>query len=274
MVHPTELLIRRREGWERVHYREVWAHRELLYFLVWRDIKIRYKQTLLGGLWAILQPLLGALVLGGLLRRVGLSGVPGIPFILFVYSGLVLWTFFANAVSMAGNSLIGSEQLIRKVYFPRVLIPLAAIGALILDLAISVAFLGLLLLFYRWPLTPMVALAPVIVLATFLTSAGLGMALAALNVQFSDVKYAVPFLIQMGLFVTPVIYPLAHAPGSLRLVLSLNPVAGLMEGWRAAVLGTPIAWGPVIGSLAASVVLFFAGLMFLQRRERAFADMI
>ncbi|HEX4270746.1 MAG TPA: hypothetical protein VHZ32_05145, partial [Rhizomicrobium sp.] len=108
MIHPTELLIRRRVGWERVHYREIWAHRELLYFLVWRDIKIRYKQTLLGGLWAVLQPLLGALVLGGLLRRVGLSGVPGIPFILFVYSGLVLWTFFANSVSMAGNSLIGN----------------------------------------------------------------------------------------------------------------------------------------------------------------------
>jgi lipopolysaccharide transport system permease protein len=274
MRHPSELVIRRRVGWERVHYREVWANRELLYFLVWRDIKIRYKQTLLGGLWAILQPLLGALVLGGLLRRVGFSGVPGVPFILFVYSGLVLWTFFANAVSMAGNSLVGNEALIRKVYFPRVLIPLASIGALVLDLLVSIGFLVLLLLFYRWPLTPMAMLAPVIVFATFLTASGTGMALAALNIQFRDVKYAVPFLIQMGLFVTPVIYPLSSAAGTLRIVLALNPVAGLMEGWRSAVLGTPIVWAPVVGALAASVLLFFVGLMFFQRRERAFADLI
>jgi lipopolysaccharide transport system permease protein len=269
-----ELLIKPRGGWEGIHPREIWAFRELFGFLIWRDIKIRYKQTLLGGLWAVLQPLAGMLIFAELMRRVAAPRTGGPPYPLFVYTGLVLWTFFANAVGMAGNSMIGSEQLIRKVYFPRVLAPLAAIAALGLDLAIGTGFMALLLLWYHWPLNATVALLPLFAGGTFLTAAGLGMFLAALNVQFRDVKYAVPYCLQMGLFVTPVIYPLSGVGGRLRGVLAMNPVAGMVEGWRAAILGQPIAWGMVCLSLAAGAALFWGGLMYFHRMERMFADVI
>src|ERR1035437_1864125 len=216
---PFELVIRPRRGWERIHPSEIWAFRELLGFLIWRDIKIRYKQTLLGSLWAVLQPLVGMLIFAEVERHVAVIRVSGPPYPLFVYSGLVLWTFFANSVALSGNSMIGSEYLIRKVYFPRALVPLASISALGLDLVISTAFMGLLLLWYRWPVPATVLLLPLFAGGAFLSAAGLGMFLAALNVRFRDVKYAIPFFLQMGLFATPVIYPLHGVGGRLRTVL-------------------------------------------------------
>jgi len=170
--------------------------------------------------------------------------------------------------------MIGSEHLIRKVYFPRVLVPLASIAALTLDLAIGTVFIGLLLLWYRWPVSLAVLLLPLFAGGVFLSAAGLGMFLGAVNVQFRDVKYAVPFCLQMGLFVTPVIYPLSSVGGKLGGVLALNPVAGLIEAWRAILLGQPIAWGAACASLAAAVVLFWGGLMYFHRMERQFADVI
>lgn len=269
-----ELVIKPRRGWERFHPGEIWAFRELLGFLIWRDIKIRYKQTLLGSLWAVLQPLAGMLIFAELVRRVAIIRVSGPPYPLFVYSGLVLWTFFSNSVALSGNSMIGSEYLIRKIYFPRLLVPLASIAALGLDLAIGTAFMGLLLFWYRWPISATAALLPLFAGGTFLSAAGLGMFLAAVNVRFRDVKYAIPFCLQMGLFVTPVIYPLKDVGGRLRTVLALNPVAGMVEAWRAAILGQPIAWFPVCGSLAMGAALFWGGLMYFNRMERRFADEI
>lgn len=236
--------------------------------------KIRYKQTLLGGLWAVLQPLLAMLIFGGLLRRVAMAGVTGPPYMLFLYAGLVPWIFFANSVSLAGNSMIGNEHLIRKVYFPRILVPLAAIAALMLDLLIGLGFTGVLMAYYRWPLPATVLLAPLFLGGTFLAAAGLGMFLAALNVQFRDVKYVVPFLLQMGMFVTPVIYPLGRVHGKLHLLLALNPMAGMVEGWRGALLGGAIGWRIVWGSLGIGAALFCFGAMFFQRMERRFADVI
>jgi lipopolysaccharide transport system permease protein len=268
-----ELLIRPRSGWQWIDAAELWSYRELFGYLVWRDIRIRYKQTLLGGLWAVLQPLLAMLIFG-MLRRVVIAGVSGPPYMLFVYTGLVPWMFFANSVTLAGNSMIGNESLIRKVYFPRCLIPLAAIAALLVDLLIGLGFTGVLMAYYRWAPPLAVVLVPLFLAGTFLAAAGLGMFLAALNVQFRDVKYAVPFLLQMGLFVTPVIYPLSRVPGKLRFALSLNPMAGLVEGWRAALLGGPIAWQTVGSALGMSAALFVVGVMFFHRMERRFADVI
>lgn len=269
-----ELLIAPRKGWEPLRLRELWEFRELLGFLVWRDVKIRYKQTLLGGLWAILQPLMGMLVFGGLLRLVGLPGVSDAPFMLFVYSGLVIWTFFANSVAIAGNSMIGNEGLIRKIYFPRVLIPLASIAALALDLIIGTGFMGLLMVYFRWPPSGQMVLLPFFALAVFCAAAGAGMFLAALNVRFRDVKYAVPFLLQIGMFVTPVVYPLGNVPEKLRLLLSLNPMAGLVEGWRSAALGRAMDWPAVGAALLVSAALFVGGFLFFHRMERMFADEI
>lgn len=269
-----ELNIRPRSGWQRIDLRELWLYRELLGFLVWRDIKVRYKQTVLGGMWAVIQPLIGMVIFGVLLKRVTSLGSDGPPYILFVYAGLVPWTFFANAVSFAGNSLIGSEQMIRKIYFPRVLIPLASITALYLDMLISLGFMGILMLYYRWIPGSALLLVPLFMLGTFLAAAGIGMFLAALNVEFRDVKYVVPFFTQMAMFVTPVIYPLSRAPRQLRVLLAFNPMTGMVEGFRNAVLGGPIVWVVIWPSILISVALFVIGAVFFHRMERNFADVI
>ena len=269
-----ELLIEPRKGWQRADLWEVWRYRELLGFLIWRDVKIRYKQTALGGLWAILQPLIAMLIFAGLFTRVANLRTDGPPYALFVYAGLVPWTFFTNAVGLSGNSLIGSEQMVRKTYFPRLLLPFATIGALALDMLVSFAFLAALMLFFRWPITPSVLWLPVSLVGCFLTASGLGVFLSAVNVQYRDVKYVIPFFTQMALFLTPVIYPMRYVPAKFKILLSLNPMAGIVEGFRHALLGTPVSWTLVWTSFAMSTFIFVAGLYFFRRMERTFSDVI
>lgn len=269
-----ELVIRPRAGWQPVDFREIWMHRELLGFLVWRDIKIRYKQTLLGGLWAVLQPLIAMLIFGVLFTRVVGIRSDGPPYPLFVFAGLVPWTFFANAVGLSSNSLIGSEQMIRKIYFPRVLVPLGIIVALGLDMLISLAFMGVLMAYYRWPVSSSLAWLPLFLSGTCVFTSGLGLVLSALNVQYRDVKYVVPFFTQMMFFVTPVLYPMSRVPPHLQLLLALNPMAGMVEGFRHALLGTPMSWQLTLASCGEIVLLFVAGLFFFRRMERTFADVI
>lgn len=274
MTSTFELVIKPRNGWETVDLREIWHYRELLGLLVWRDIKIRYKQTILGGLWAILQPLIGMFVFGVLFNRVANIRSDGPPYLLFLYTGLLPWTFFANAVGLASNSLISSEQMIRKIYFPRLLVPLGTIAALALDMFISFGFLAVLMVYYRWPVTASLAWLPLFILMAFLSISGLGLLLAAINVQYRDVKYVVPFFTQMMLFVSPVLYPLSYIPARFRTLMGLNPMAGTLEGFRYAILGSPITWPLVWTSMAVSVVLFVVGAHVFRRMERTFADVI
>jgi len=269
-----ELVIRPRRGWQPIDLREIWEYRELLGFLAWRDIKVRYKQTALGSLWAVLQPLVAMVIFAGVFTRVAVIRTDGPPYALFVYAGLVPWTFFTNAVSLSGNSLIGSEQMIRKTYFPRLFLPLAMILALGLDMLISFGFIAVLMLHYHWPVTMNLALLPVLAFGTFLVAGGLGLFLSALNVRYRDVKYVIPFFTQMAFFLTPVIYPIRYVPGKLKVFLALNPMAGIVEGFRYSLLGSAVSWPLVWGSLGISAVLFIAGLYFFRRVERNFSDLI
>lgn len=256
-------------------FRELWAYRELLVFLAWRDIKVRYKQTLLGGLWAVLQPLIGMVIFGTVFTKVAAIRTDQCPYPLFVYSGLVTWTFFANSLALSSNSLIGSEKLISKTYFPRLFVPLGTILALIPDMLIGFALFAVLLAWYHWGITLALLWLPSFILGSFLAASGMGLLLSAWNVWYRDVRYVVPFLIQMAFFVTPVVYPLHYIPpGWLKTLLGLNPMAGMVEGIRHALLGTPVSWALVWSSTAVSVMLFVLGVYVFRRMERTFADKI
>jgi lipopolysaccharide transport system permease protein len=275
LASTHELVIEPRKGWQPLDFWELWEYRELLGYLVWRDIKIRSKQTFLGGLWAILQPLIGMVVFGVLFQRVaGMRGDDSSPYPLFVFAGLILWTFFANGIALSSNSLISSEQMIRRIYFPRLLMPLAQVVALLFDLFISLAFFGLLMIYYKAHLSPNVVWLPLFLLGTCLVTAGAGFMLSTLNVHYRDVKYALPFFTQMLLFLTPVLYPIEHVPGNLRFLLSINPMAGMVEGFRFALLGSPVSWTMIAGSLVGAVLTFVIGLFFIRRMETTFADVI
>jgi lipopolysaccharide transport system permease protein len=274
VTSTVELWIRPRRGWQPIDFRELWNYRELLGFLIWRDVKIRYKQTLLGSVWAVLQPLIAMLVFASLFTRVAPIKTFGVPYPLFVFAGLVPWTFFANALSLSSNSLLASEHLIRKIYLPRIFVPCASILALLLDVVISLAVMAILLLVYRWPITTHVLLLPLFLLGSFLATAGLGLSLSALNVHYRDVKYVVPFFTQMALFITPVIYSLRSVPEKYRVLLAINPMAGMVEGFRHALLGSPTPWSLIGISSAAAVILFAVGVFLFNRMERTFADVI
>lgn len=260
---------------------EAWEFRELLQFLVWRDVKIRYKQTLLGAAWAVLQPLLAAAVFTFFFGKV--AGLPsdGVPYALFAFAGMVLWTFFAQGLSLASNSLIGSSHLITKVYFPRMLVPLASVTAGLLDLAIAMLLLLVILLsFGGWPGFRLAAL-PIPILLALTTAVGAGLWLSALNVKYRDVRFVVPFLVQMWLFVTPVIYPASTVTPRLERLgvpgwlFGLNPMAGAVESFRWAVLGVDtVQWPLVLASVAAASVLILFGAVYFRTVETSFADII
>jgi lipopolysaccharide transport system permease protein len=273
-VNSNEFIIKPRRGWQAVDFKELWNYRELFGILVWRDIKIRYKQTALGGAWALLQPLVGMLIFGVLLNRIISLPSDGSPYLLFVYAGLVPWTFFVNGVSMASNSLVGNENMIRKIYFPRLMVPMGSIGALGLDMLISLSFLAVLMVYYEWQVSAKLLLLPVFMLGNFLAAGGLGLILAALNVQFRDVKYIVPFFTQMLFFVTPVLYPITKVPSQYQFIISLNPMAGVVEGFRYSLLGSQVSWVLMGGSLFGCLLMFLAGLFYFNRMDRTFADVI
>jgi lipopolysaccharide transport system permease protein len=273
-----ELVIKPSRGWRPIDFREIWFYRELFFYLAWRDVAIRYRQTALGALWAVLQVLLPMAIFAYLFGRLaGMSNTLGDgapPYALFSLVGLVAWTFFANSVTSSSNSLVGNQHLVSKIYFPRVFVPLASIGALLVDLAIAVLVCFGALAFFRRPPTPALLTLPVFILGAALAAGGIGLLLSALNVQFRDIKYVVPFAVQMGLFLTPVIYPVSSVPEAIRPWLGLNPMAGITEGFRFAILGSPANWGLVAVSSAVSVVLFIGGLLVFHRMERRFADLI
>lgn len=269
-----ELVVKPRRGWQALDLAEIIRYRDLFAFLVWRDVKVRYRQTLLGGLWAVIQPLTAMLIFTTIFHRMAGVGSDGAPYPLFAFAGLAPWTFFSAGISQSSNSLIGNQNLVAKIYFPRVFIPLGAICALTLDLALSLGMFFVLLLYYRFPVTSSLFLLPVFIVAAFLATGGFGLILSALNVNFRDVKYAVPFLIQMGIFVTPVIYPIRYVPLRWQWVMGLNPMAGVVLGFRHCLLGSSVPWNLIGMSLGVSVLLFVCGLFIFRRMERRFADVI
>jgi lipopolysaccharide transport system permease protein len=274
MATTYNLVLKPRKGWQPINWSEIWLNRQLLGFLIWRDIKIRYRQTIFGGLWAILQPLLAMLIFTFFFHK--LSGVAsnGPPYPLFAFAGLIFWTFFSNAVGMASNSLIGNQVLMSKVYFPRIFVPLGSIGALLLDLIVSSLLMMAFMVYYRWPFSRNILWLPVVILACGLAVSGLGLILSAWNVRFRDIKYAVPFFLQMGLFITPVIYPIEYVPVRFRPLIAINPMTGVVIAARYVFLGGSIQLDLILVSLVVSLTIFVAGLFIFRRTETQFADIV
>lgn len=266
--------IERTNSWNIFDLRELWAFRELLFFLTWRDVRVRYKQAVLGMGWVVLQPLLMTVVFTIFLGVIVRVPSDNIPYPLFAYSGLLLWTFFSGAISGSGNSLIGNAHLITKVYFPRLLIPLASILARIVDLMVALIMLIGLMIYFRVGVSINLLIAPLLILLLALLALGLGMWTSALNVKYRDVGLALPVFIQLWMFVSPVVYPLTLVPERWRLVYTLNPLVGIIEGFRAALFGKSFNW-PALGVSAAvtMALLLYAAYVF-KRREKTFADII
>ena len=256
-------------------FREIWSHRELLLFLAWRDVKVRYKQTGLGVLWAIMQPLLTMAIFTVIFSRFAHVGTGGVPAPIFYFSGLVPWLYVSVTVSMASMSLISNMQLLTKIYFPRVMLPAAVALSSLVDFLIASLVMAGFLLYYHVHLTSAVLIWPLLVVQMFLLALGMSLFLSALNVKFRDVKYAIPFVIQIWMYLSPVIYPSTILPSSLRRWSALNPADGLIEAFRHCFVPTsPVNWHVVAISASVTVVLFVGGLFYFQSSERAFADVI
>lgn len=263
-----------RSTWAPVDLKELWHYRDLFYFLAWRDIKVRYRQTILGGLWAILQPFMTMVVFTIFFGN--LAGVPseGLPYPIFVYAALLPWQFFSNAVANSGNSLIGSSQLISKVYFPRMIIPSASILCGLLDFAVAFSILVLMMIYYGIGPGPGILLLPVLMTGFVMAALGVGSILSALNVHYRDFRYIIPFMVQIWLFVTPVIYPASMLPETWRWLINLNPMAGLITAFRASLLNQPVPWSDLAVSGVVVVLVFILGVSIFLRMERRFADVI
>jgi len=272
------LVIEPRSTWVALDLRSLWEYRELLYLLVWRDVKVRYKQTLLGAAWAIMQPLIAMLIFTVFFGKLAHVPSDGIPYPLFAYAGLMPWTFFSGAITNSGNSLVGGAHLITKVYFPRMIIPGAAVLAGLVDRAIAFLIFAVLMAWYQVPLSAGLLLVPPLLLVTSILALGVGMWLSALNVKYRDIRFAIPFLIQIWMFVTPIIYPSSLMPQKYRLLYSLNPMAGIIEAFRVSLLGgvnrAQFNWASLsLACAIAFVVLIYAAYDF-RRMEKHFADLI
>ena len=267
--------VRPKKGWQLLDVDELKQHRDLFYFLVGKEIKVRYKQTVLGGLWAIIQPFFSMVVFSLFFGKLARMPSDGVPYPIFSFTAMVAWTYFSNALSGSGNSLIASSNLISKVYFPRIIIPLAPVLAGLLDFAIAFVILLCMMLYFHIIPTVMILLVPVLVLLMTLTASGVGMFLAALNAKYRDIKYAIPFLVQIWMFLCPVVYPSSMVPEKYRIIYSLNPMAGIIEGFRSVLLGNiPFPTYPLLISLLVSSILFCGGLLYFKRMERYFADIV
>ena len=261
-------------GWIGLDLAGIWTHRELLYFLTWRDIKIRYKQTALGALWAVIQPLFPMLVFTLFFGRLAKIPSDGIPYSVFAYAALLPWSYFASAVSNSSNSVVGSANLITRVYFPRMIIPASAVLAALVDFAIAFVLLGILMIWHRIAPTASVLMLPPLVALVTLLALGLGMLLAGLTVKYRDFRYAMPFLIQLWMFATPVIYPASLVPAKWRWVLAMNPLTGIIEGFRSALFARPFNWGSLAFSTVFTIFMLIYAAYSFRRQERLFADLI
>jgi len=269
------LTIKPKKGWQLVDFQELIHYRDLFYFLVIRDIKVRYRQTVLGGLWAIIQPFFMMVVFTLFFGNLAKVPSDGIPYPIFSYSALVAWTYFSNAISNSSNSVVASGGLISKVYFPRLIAPLTPVVAFLLDFVISFTILIAMMLYYRIYPTIMTLFLPLLVILMMLTASGVGMVLASLNAKYRDVRHTISFLVQFWMFASPVVYPVSMIPEKYRLIYAINPMAGVIEGFRSALLGT-VAFPTrmLLISTLVSIILFVIGALYFRRTERHFADVI
>jgi lipopolysaccharide transport system permease protein len=273
---PAEpvLTIESARRWAGLDLRNLFAHRDLFYFLVLRDIKVRYKQTALGVAWAVLQPLLTMVVFTAIFGR--LAGVPsdGEPYPIFVFAGLLPWNFFNQAVTNSSNSLVGNATLITKVYFPRLVIPAAAVGAGLVDFAIAAVILFVMALYYGVSLGfALVMMVPLALMIT-LFATGVGMWMSALNVKYRDIRYALPFVLQIWMYVTPIIYPVTFIPTRWRWLIALNPLSGIIEGFRSAIFGRAFNWNAITVSAVVTLAILICAAYAFRQMEREFADII
>jgi lipopolysaccharide transport system permease protein len=266
--------IRPSEKWVALDLGNLWSYRELLYFLTWRDVKVRYKQTLLGAAWAIIQPLFAMAIFTLFFGK--LAGVPsdGVPYPIFAYAGLLPWMFFSNAVTNSGNSLVGSANLITKVYFPRMIIPAAAVGAGLIDFAVAMLILIVLMIYYSVAVTLNLLMFPVLVVLTMLLALGVGMLMSGLNVKYRDVRHALPFVIQLWMFATPIVYPASIVPQRWRLVYALNPLTGIIEGYRSSLFGARFDWATLGTSATITILILIYSAYSFRRMEKSFADVV
>jgi lipopolysaccharide transport system permease protein len=273
---PSEplVVIQPQNSFSFLKLKDVWAYRELLYFLAWRDVKVRYKQTALGAAWAILQPLFMMIIFTIFFGRLAGVASDGVPYPLFALAGLVPWTFFSNSVTASSNSLVGSANLITKVYFPRLIVPASAMIAGLVDLALAFLLLVALMIYYRTGVNSQLLFLPVLTLLMALFSLGVGTWMSALNVKYRDVRFALPFLIQLWMFVSSVILPSSSLPAKWRWVLLFNPMSGIIEGYRAALFGLAFDWTAIgVAALITVLLLFYSAYSF-SRVEKSFADII
>lgn len=253
---------------------ELWGAKELLYFLTWRDVKVRYKQTALGAGWAILQPLLTMIVFTVFFGRLAKVPSDGLPYPIFSFAALLPWTYFAQSLTQSSNSLVGSSNLLKKIYFPRLVIPLSSVLSGLVDFATAFLVLLAMMVYYRVGVSAAIFLMPLFLALATMTALGVGLWLSALNVKYRDVRYTIPFLTQIWLFATPVAYPSSMLHDPWRTLFGLNPMAGVVEGFRWAILGSSPPGAMIWTSIAVSGILLYTGLRYFRKVERSFADVV
>jgi lipopolysaccharide transport system permease protein len=274
-TRPRPTVIRAQKGWIPIDFGELWSHRELLFFLIWRDIKVRYKQTVLGVAWAIIQPVFSMVIFTVFFGRLGKIPSDGIPYPIFAYCGLLAWQFFQKALNEASVSLSANERLISKIYFPRLFMPAAVVCSGLIDFAISFFVLVVMMMFYGIMPSPTLIVLPVFILLLMVAALGVGLFLASLEVQYRDIRYTLPFLSQVWLFASPVVYPSTMVPARWRTLYGLNPMGSIIEGFRWAILGKGTVSASMLAVSTAIVLAFMAiGLVSFRRMERHFADIV
>lgn len=271
-IERPQTIIQPRSGWIPVDWREMWEFRELLYFLIWRDVKVRYKQTVLGAAWAVLQPLFSMLVFTVIFGKFAQIPSDNLPYAVFCYAGLLPWTFFANALTHGGQSLVNQQHLLTKIYLPRLFVPAASVGGGLVDFAISFGVYAAILAGYRIVPSWQAAFLPLLVLLTMTASLGVSFVLAALTVAYRDFRYVVPFMVQALMYLSPVVYPVSIVPPKYHWILAINPMAGIIDGYRSAILGRPWNLTTLGVSTASACIIFLFGMYYFRRTERRFAD--
>jgi lipopolysaccharide transport system permease protein len=275
MPSPShEIVLKPRKGLSVLNFKELYTYRDLLYFLAWRNVKVRYKQTAIGATWAIVQPLMNMVVFSIFFGALAKVPSDGLPYPIFVYAGLLPWTFFSNVIRMAGNSVVEDEKLITKVYFPRLIIPSSVAGVELLDFCVAFGIYVLMMLYYQIPLTAQILAIPFLLVLMIIAALGVGLILSALTVAYRDFRYVLPFMIQLWMYVSPVIYPVSIVPEKWRFLVALNPMAGIIDAFRSALLGKPFDMVTLTVSAVAAVVVFVVGIAYFQKLERTFADII
>ena len=271
----TKSILKPSSGWAALNLRDLWLYRELIFFMTWRDLKVRYKQTLLGASWAILQPFLTMVVFSIFFGNLAKVPSDGVPYPIFSYTALIPWTLFSKALQDASRSLVSNSHMITKVYFPRMVLPLSSVLAGVVDFLIAFVVLLGMMFFYKIPPTANVWLLPLFLLMALVTAVGVGLWLSALNVLFRDINYVLPFLTQFWMYLTPIAYPTSLIPSEWQIFYALNPMTGVVDGFRWALLGTgePPGITMLVSSIVA-VVLLISGLFYFRRMERLFADMV